>query len=391
MVSSRPWSLGPFLTRLGVATVLAAAEAVSVIASPRPLPKAELVPAVLTRLNTVDSNSPSVWVAGRGRLRRFVLFTSVGGAPVRQTGRNLTQLGAPNPVTFEPAPLGGAWMEAVLADVDGTLYGYYHNEVMSEECPGRNKVLPRIGAARSEDGGATWVNLGTILAAPAGDVNCATANTYFVGGVGDLSVVRDDGGVNAYVFYSSYVTDTAHQGVGVARLLWADRDDPVGKTETWRDGAWLPATADDDPVTGETRWTYPEPTPLYGVSRSWHASGTVAGFWGPAVHWNSYLQQWVMLLNLARDAKFASQGIYIAYAPTLDDPQQWSAPQRLLDGGSWYPQVIGTEPGTGTDKVAGQVAPFFMSGESRYNLQFTRPGDVASDPGPLKRGGTIDP
>ncbi len=385
MVLSRS-SYGPSLTILLGIVMLTVSQAVAATPSARPVPKAELVPAPLTQLNTVDSNSPSVWLMFRGRPTRFVLFTSVNGAPVRQSGRTLAQLGTARPVAFDPAPLGGAWMEAVLSDDGGTLYGYYHNEIVSEQCPGTNKVLPRIGAARSQDGGITWENLGTILAAPPGDANCSSNNTYFVGGVGDLSVVLDEDRTTAYLFYSSYVGDPAHQGVAVARMLWADRDEPVGRVEVWRDGVWLPASAEAaDDETGETRWTYPEPTPLYGVTRSWHVAGTMTGYWGPSVHWNTYLQQWVMLLNLAKDTKFSSQGIYIAYSPTLDDPTQWSVPQKLLDGGSWYPQVIGTEPGIGTDKVAGQVAPFYMSGESKYNLRFTRaddgrPTDAGSHP-----------
>ena len=40
-----------------------------------------------------------------------------------------------------------------------------------------------------------------------------------------------------------------------------------------------------------------------------------------------------------------------------------------------YGQVIGTEPGKGTDKLAGQVARFFVSGKSDREIVFTRPGE----------------
>jgi hypothetical protein len=35
--------------------------------------------------------------------------------------------------------------------------------------------------------------------------------------------------------------------------------------------------------------------------------------------------------------------------------------------------VLGTEPGVGTDKQAGRIARFFMSGGSSYLITFTRP------------------
>ena len=71
-----------------------------------------------------------------------------------------------------------------------------------------------------------------------------------------------------------------------------------------------------------------------------------------------------MLLNRAKDSQWTQQGIYISYAKRLDDPKAWSQPRRLLSGGRWYPQVFGLETGSGTDKTAGEVARFFMSGYS---------------------------
>lgn len=83
---------------------------------------------------------------------------------------------------------------------------------------------------------------------------------------------------------------------------------------------------------------------------------------GPSVHWNTAVQQYVMLLNRTQDDTFAQEGIYVSFAPSLDDPTRWSIPQRLLAGGRWYPQVIGLEIGEGTDKLAGGVARFFIGG-----------------------------
>jgi hypothetical protein len=153
------------------------------------------------------------------------------------------------------------------------------------------------------------------------------------------------------------------QGVGVARLAWADRDAPGGRVTVWRDGAWIPATAGD----------YPAGTPPVRVTRPWH-DGDPAGdaFWGPSVHWNTYLERYVMLLNRTRDELFNNEGLYVSYARTLSDPREWSAPRKIMNGGGWYPQVAGLEAQTGTDKQAGQRARFFITGKSQHYIEFRR-------------------
>ena len=98
----------------------------------------------------------------------------------------------------------------------------------------------------------------------------------------------------------------------------------------------------------------------------------VDAFWGPSVHWNTYLQQYVMLLNRAMDDNFKQEGIYVSFTPMLGDPRLWSPPVKILNGGKWYPQVIGTQDAAGTDKVAGEWARFFMSGSSQYLVHFIK-------------------
>lgn len=89
-----------------------------------------------------------------------------------------------------------------------------------------------------------------------------------MGGVGDFSVQLDAQSQDVYFFYSLYLRDAAAQGVAVARLAWADRDEPRGKIAVWRNGAWVPATRFVTPF-GE-RWTYPAGTPLFATRESWH-------------------------------------------------------------------------------------------------------------------------
>jgi len=142
------------------------------------LPHAELEDAPLMRLSgDVDSNSPAIWDRVFGRSTLFVM-TSFGGRPSTSSGRNFAQLSRPSEALVDPWPGGGVWMEATLKDDDGTWYGYYHNENVATMCQGTDKVMPRIGAARSDDRGATWEPLGVILEAPPRTYDCTTHNHY---------------------------------------------------------------------------------------------------------------------------------------------------------------------------------------------------------------------
>ena len=336
------------------------------------VPTATLIPAPAISFGGVsDSNSPAVWETVNGQLR-FFTFTSVSGWATRHVGTQLSTLFTVGGIGFEPvAPPHGVWLEAIIPDVDGTWYGYYHNERPAEVCDDP-RTIPRIGAARSRDFGSTWEDLGILLEAPPGSHDCDSTNTYFVGGVGDFSVMLDHDEKDLYFFFSQYAEQERTQGVAVGRLAWSDRDDPVGKISVWyRNQTWIPArrlrVMSEDPV-----YVYPGGMPIYRVVDGWHEDQVVDAFWGPSVHWNTYLQQYVMLLNRARSTSWQQEGIYVAFSPTLDNPMSWSTPQRLLTGGQWYPQVIGTEAGSGTDRIAGQRARFFLGGRSQYFIQFSK-------------------
>lgn len=331
------------------------------------LPQVAVQPAAELRFSgEVDSNSPALWDLVDGEPRLHV-FTSSAGTTRRAEGPGLAELTPASDVLWNPAPEQGVWMEAVVADEAGTWYGYYHNERAGVVCGETGKVLPRIGAARSRDRGVSWEDLGPVLEAPPGTEVCDTTNYYFHGGVGDLSVMLDPDRQFLYVFYSEYLSELAGQGVAMARMVWADRDAPAGRMDVWNQEAWVPPTE-----SLPSSWEYPMGTPLFPTSRSWHdPEGLADGFWGPAVHWNTYLGRYVMLLNRTRDVTFTQEGIYVSFNDTLDSPDQWSVPRQILEGGAWYPQVVGLETGD-TDKTAGQVARLFLSGSSSYFLEFQR-------------------
>src|SRR5574341_1533853 len=322
--------------------VLALIAATTISAQSTRVPTARLVSAPRFELPArIDSSNPAVWSLVDG-MRQLFVISSWGGIPVRSVGNSLESLRNSGPVLFASHPGHGVWIEAIIPADDEIWYAYYHHERAAEECGRPDRQLPRIGALRSSDRGETWDDLGIVLDAPAGTEACGAANRFVLGGVGDVSAALDPDTRDIYLYFSQYFRDSATQGVAVARLAWVDRDQPAGKVSIWNDGAWLT----DGPGT-----------PLVRARQPFHDRSAAADvFWGPSIHWNTYLERYVMLLNRARDDQFNNDGIYVSYSPTLADPSQWTAPVKILDGGGWYPQVIGMEAGTGTDRTAGRRA-----------------------------------
>ncbi len=334
-------------------------------------PSARLVSAPQIQLpGDVDSSNPLMWDWVDGTRQLFVV-TSWGGVPIRSSGPSVEQLRKGTPITFTTHPGHGVWMESLLADDGGTWYGYYHHERPADECGRPDRQLPRIGAARSSDQGRTWEDLGIVLDAPDGSAQCGSGNRFVLGGVGDVSALLDANSKDIYLFFSQYSGGVERQGIAVARLAWSDRDAPAGKASVFNDGAWLPVSRNESPST--EGWSYPPGTPLAPAARPFHDGNQAADvFWGASVHWNTYLEQYVMLLNRAKDDSFGTEGIYVSYAASLSDPRQWTAPQKLMSGGEWYPQVVGLESGVGTDRLAGQRARFFLTGKSNRLIEFGR-------------------
>jgi hypothetical protein len=152
--------------------------------------------------------------------------------------------------------------------------------------------------------------------------------------------------------------------VAVARMRWSQRDKPLGEVWKWHEHSWT------QPGLGG------KATPIFPARIDWHQADADA-FWGPSVHWNTYLKQYVILLNRAKDSHWTQEGVYISFNPDLSNPDGWSTPQKILEATGadrWYPQVIGLEK-NGTDKLAGQAARLFVRGESRWEIVFLGPGE----------------
>ncbi len=371
--------LGVVRTRLSLAVVTAvacaAATAVDLTARQSAAPTARVVSAPkLVLPGRVDSNNPLVWHHD-GAAAVLTALSSWGGQPTIARGATIDSLQLVGEAGFLSHPGHGVWFEAVVPDADGRWYGFYHHERPADDCGRPERQLPRIGMARSADQGGTWEDLGIVLDAPPDTAACNSANRFVLGGVGDVSAVLDHDARDLYLYVSQYGREPAVQGVAAARLAWADRDAPAGKVTVWNDGAWLPAlwtpAGDDTPEAGT--WTYPSGTPLVAATRPFHDGQASADvFWGPSIHWNTYLEQYVMLLNRAKDEQFGQDGIYVSFAPGLGDPGAWSPPARLLGGGGWYPQVAGLETGAGSDRLAGRRARLFITGASSHVIEFER-------------------
>jgi hypothetical protein len=206
-----------------------------------------------------------------------------------------------------------------------------------------------------------------VLEAPPGTLNCGTSNYYFAGGNGDFCIMLDASQRYLYFFISTYAGPATAQGVSIARMSWADRDAPVGKLWKWHNGDWK-----QPGVGGQV-------TPIFPVRIDWHRPDADA-FWGPSVHWNHHLRQYVMLLNRAIDKDWSMEGVYVSYNRNLANPLGWSAPVKILGGlrrDQWYPQVVGLDSSRReTDKLAGRIARLFARGESRWEISFLKGGET---------------
>lgn len=310
-----------------------------------------------------DGNSPSFW-----RNDRLQVFTSYGVAQQVSTydpDEDRWESGWVNATSLRRQAI---WIEAAWADPDGTIFGWYHHEPSGLHSD-PYLTAPKIGALVSYDGGYTVHDLGVVL--ESGDpLDRNAKNGFFLGGHGDFSVVLDPQRRFFYFYFTNYAGPLESQGIAMARLPFGNRFDPVGKVQKYFEGEW------SEPGLGGRM------TPLFPAQRAWHHPDPDS-FWGAAVHWNTHLNRYVMLLNhAAGEPGWSQEGIYISFGEDLSQPQSWTTPQRLMDPADvpghlsrYYPQVLGLEPG-GTDSNAGQIARFFLNGVSRWEIEFFAEADA---------------
>lgn len=294
----------------------------------------------------VDSNSPAYW-----RGDTLNLLNSAWAITYRSQGPGVINLQTPTAVQLpRPARPGHVWIEAVWQDTEtGVLYGWYHFEPADIEC----LTAPIIGAAVSFDGGATWEDRGFVLE-NGYPHDCSFQNGYFTGGNGDFSVILGPSGRNLYFLFSNYQGSAGEQGIAVARSALSDRGQP-GTVWKYYQGRW------GEPGLGGRG------TAVIPSASGWAESSLLDAFWGPSVHWNSYLNSYVALLNRAGGSFWAQEGVYITFSLNLVD---WTLPQKILDTNELYPQVLGLGEFE-TDTLAGQWARVYVGGISEHVIEFS--------------------
>ncbi len=298
----------------------------------------------------VDSNSPALWMGGQ-----FTLYNSTGLGPIRNIGANQFNLWQSQPVVLGPSIHRPYWIEATWVDEDGSIFAWYHYEPPGV-CGSLPLTAPEIGALVSTDGGASFMDLGIILQSGYAP-DCSSQNGYFAGGHGDFSVVLGRTRKYFYFLFSNYSGPPESQGIAVARLPFERRNNPFGAVQKYCQGDWL------EPGIGGNV------TAIFPANVIWSRPDADA-FWGPSVHWNTYLKSFVMLLNHSCCSPgWPQEGVYISYSRSLAEPADWTTPVKILDGVGWYPQVLGLA-GNGTDKQAGRVARLYVDGASNWELQF---------------------
>jgi len=339
-------------------------------------PRVRFQDAPQIQIGGVDSNSPAHWEGDT-----LYVFNSYGH-PWRNSGPDIAHLG--NRISTKLGDLNDKlyiWIEATWKDEeDGVLYGAYHYEP-DAVCVSNNHLptMPKVGWIRSTDNGATWEDLGFIIEAKPCAVRCDTASPWDSGGTGDFVFYLDPARQFFYFYGTSYDSRFEEQGVWAARMRYADRKNPSGKVMKWYQGGW------NEPAL----WGHV--TPVFPAQRDYHRTNGEM-FWGPAIHWNTYLQTYVMLLNHAIDTKLTQDGIFISFNRDLGNPAGWSKPRMILNRqeiqaamagtnvsptkleNGWYPEVIGMEKGE-SDKVVGRQARFFLAGVSRKTITFLHAGE----------------
>jgi len=306
----------------------------------------------------VDSNSPALWYDGQ-----FVLFNSTGMGPVKSSGTDQSHLSESRAVMLGPSTHRPYWIEATWTDTDGTIFAWYHHEPAGV-CGKIPLTAPQIGALVSYDGGNSFLDLGIVLE-NGYPPDCSAQNGYFAGGNGDFTVVPGRNHTYFYFVFSNYAGPQEAQGVALARMPMDRRYTPVGAVEKYFEGRWR------EPGLGG------QVTAILPANVVW-AQPDADSFWGPSVHWNSYLRKFVMLLNRSCCSPgWPQEGVYVSFNDALSNPKGWTTPVKILDSVPWYPQVIGFGP-QGTDQFAGRVARLYVGGASWWEIEF----DAASAPPP---------
>ena len=358
-------------------------------------PQVKLIPTKQFVFNSfVDCNMSEVWVANTfrifpGKYGEDPLWGPsdnlkyADGATIDQAfSRKSEEFKAPvmplNAKPGSPGLHGAVWFESIYQDTTDktgkTLFALYHNENYPSTLPFDSKTgkgyknvdwpqglkgpsspsaVCRIGVMKSLDGGKSWKNNGIFIEDEQPRLILKQHNTAanFAGGTGDPSAVAS--GKYLYLFYGEYgypatykkatystKTEWGGQCISIARILLSDLDNPADKAKRW-DGTGFNAPYN---LAGK---------PVRSIQIPIGAGGGPASspkgkyFWGPSVSWNTYLNEWVMLMAKAEGPSWRGSSIYISFNKNRDlgsgrNSQAWSVPKLLLNKPGhtlWYPSL----------------------------------------------------
>ena len=220
---------------------------------------------------------------------------------------------------------GGSWLMNVYRLADGRLVGFYHAE--DHWCNVANPdgvAWKSIAVTYSTDDGVTWSPGQQIITSSASKPATPVINGVDQwGGDGDPTVIWDPSHSRWVAFYQD----------GTLRM--AISTDPTGAPGSWHK---------------YDNGSFSQPG-LGGQDSSLTQLDRNAGA-NPSVHWNSYLDEWVMVWG-GWDGN-----VYIASSTDLI---AWSTPRVLATstftaGHAWYPTIIGD-----SDTAAGQTAQLYYA------------------------------
>ena len=141
---------------------------------------------------------------------------------------------------------------------------------------------------------------------------------YFVGGVGDFSVQLDRGLTRSlFLLLAVHPDRTACRASASRGWRGPIATTPSGKAMVFGQRLVVSGAGVDVPERRRCAGSIRRRVPIFPAVEPWHDDDTeVDAFWGPSVHWNMYLGQYVMLLNHAKDANWSQEGIYVSFAPS---------------------------------------------------------------------------
>ena len=219
---------------------------------------------------------------------------------------------------FDSWDNGGSWLMSVFRESGDNFIGFYHAEDHWYPHTSNDIAWKSLAVTYSSDKGKTWSTGNQIITSPT-----AKPATPTWGGSGDCCVVWDHINNRWMCYYQEH------------NILMAVSTEPKGAPGTWKkyyNGAFT-----EDGLGGQH-------TRLPGLE---NAPGG-----NPSVHWNTYLEKWVMVWH-----GWSPPKIYLSVS---EDGVHWDEPKSIIvssiSGRAWYPTIIGS-----TDVEAGQIAKIYYA------------------------------